>query len=117
MVRLTPTIMISSLVLCTLVSTVSFADPRGRARVVTERGIVSLADLDVSTPEGLRIASGRIRQMAQSLCLRMVNIDDPDASGCVSRAVRDAQRRLDAVIQARLAQREALAVASARSAQ
>jgi UrcA family protein len=109
--------MIFSLVLCTLISTVSFADPRGRARDVTEHGIVSLADVDVLTPEGLRIASRRIQQMAQSLCPRMVNMDDPDASGCVNRAVRDAQRRLDAVIQARLAEREALAVASARSAE
>jgi UrcA family protein len=117
MYRLTTTIMIFSLALCTLVSTVSFADPRGRAREVTERGIVSLADLDVLTPEGSRIASERIQQMAQALCHWIDNMDDPDVSGCVSRAVRDAQRRLGAVIQARLAEREAHAVASARSAE
>jgi UrcA family protein len=102
--------MISTLVLCTLVSTVSFADPLGRARDVTKHGTVSLADVDVLTPEGLRIASRRIQQMAQSLCPRL------DATGCVYRAVRDAQRKLDALIQARLAEREAHALASAPSA-
>jgi UrcA family protein len=110
--------MVFSLSLCTLFSTVSFADPRGRARELTERGIVSLADVDVLTPEGSRIASGRIQEMAQGLCLQIVNRDDRGAaSSCVSRAVRDAQWKLDALIQARLAEREAHALASAPSAE
>jgi UrcA family protein len=77
------------------------------------RGTVSLAGLDVLTPEGLRIANWRIQQMAQSLCLQIVDVDNYDAATCVRRSVADAHQRLDAVIQARLAEREAYAVASA----
>jgi UrcA family protein len=99
------------LALCTLVSTVSFADP-GATHKVTERGTVSLAGLDVLTPEGLRIANWRIQQMAQSLCLRIANMDERDAATCVGRAVADAHEKLDAVIQARLAERSVHTVAS-----
>ena len=101
------------LALCTLVSSVSFADPGGPAHKVTERGSVSLAGLDVLTPEGLRLANWRIQQMAQRVCLQIVNIDERDAATCVGRAVADAQQKLNAVIQARLAERAARAVASA----
>ena len=101
------------LALCTLASAVCFAGPHGRSREVTESRIVSLAGLDVLTPEGFRIASGRIQQMAQSLCLQTLNMDDPEAYTCVDRAVAKAHRKLDAVIQARLAEREVHAVASA----
>jgi len=101
--------------LCTLVSTVSVADPGG-IRKVTERGTVSLTDLDVLTPKGLHLANWRIQQMAERLCLGIVNIDidERDAATCVGRAVADAQQKLDIVIQARLAEREARAVASKR---
>ena len=99
--------------LCTLVSTVSVADPGGIGQV-TERGTVSLTDLDVLTPKGLHIANWRIQQMAQRLCLQIVNIDERDAATCVGRAVADAQQKLHIVIQARLAEREAHAVASKR---
>ena len=101
--------------LCTLVSTVSVADSGG-LRQVTERGTVSLADLDVLTPKGLHLANWRIQQMAERLCLGIVNIDiDERAAGtCVSRAVADAQQKLNLVIQARMAEREAKAVASKR---
>jgi UrcA family protein len=96
----------------TLVSAVSFADPGGATRKVEERGTISLAGLDVLTPEGVRLANWRIQQMAQRLCLQIVNIDERDAATCVGRAVADAQQKLNAVIQARLAEREAHAVAS-----
>jgi UrcA family protein len=99
--------------LCILLSTVSFAEPGG-SRQVTVRGTVSLAGLDVLTPEGLRIANWRIQQMAQSLCLQIVDVDNYDAANCVRRSVADAHQRLDAVIQARLAEREAHTVASKR---
>ena len=99
--------------LCAIVSTASFADSGGGARKVTESGAVSFAGLDVLTPEGVRIANWRIQQMAQRLCLQIVNIDERDAATCVSRAVADAQQKLNGVIQARLAERETHAVASA----
>jgi UrcA family protein len=99
--------------LCLILSTVSVADPGG-VRQVTERGTVSLTGLDVLTPKGLRLANWRIQRMAQRLCLQIVNIDERDAAACVGRAVADAQQKLDIVIQARLAEREANAVASKR---
>jgi UrcA family protein len=100
------------LALGTLVSNLTVADPGG-TRKVTERGSISLADLDVLTPKGLYLANWRIQQMAQQLCLQIVNMDERDAAACVVKAVADAQQKLDAVIQARLAEREAHAVAFA----
>ena len=100
-------------IVCTLAAAVSSADPGAGTRKVTERGAVSLAGLDVLTPEGVHLANWRIQQMAQRLCLQIVNMDERDAATCVDKAVGDAQQRLDAVIQARLAEREAHAVASA----
>jgi len=97
--------------LCIVLSTVSFAEPGG-SRQVTVRGTVSLAGLGVLTPEGLRIANWRIQQMAQSPCLQIVDVDNYEAANSVRRSVADAQQRLDAVIQARLAEREAHTVAS-----
>jgi UrcA family protein len=107
----TTTLAFILLALCTLASTVSFADP-GRGRQVTVRGTVSLAGLDVLTPEGLLIANWRIQQMAQSLCLQIVDVDNYDSATCARRSVADAHRRLDAVIQARLAERKTQTVAS-----
>jgi UrcA family protein len=107
----TTTLAFMLLALCILVSTVSFADPGG-TRQVTVAGTVSLVGLDVLTPGGLRIASWRIQKMAEYLCLQLV-IMDGDAATCVRRAVADAQRKLDAVIEARRAEREAQTVASA----
>jgi UrcA family protein len=91
---------------------VSFAEPGAGTHQVTERESVSLAGLDVLTPEGLRLANWRIQQMAQRLCLQIVNIDERDAATCVARTVADAQRKLNAVVQARRAEREAHSVAS-----
>ena len=99
--------------ICILLPTVSVADPSD-IRQVTERGAVSLSGLDVLTPKGLRLANWRIQQMAQRLCLQIVNIDERDAAACVGRAVADARQTLEIVIQARLAEREAHAVASKR---
>lgn len=108
----TTTLAFVLLALCTLASTVSFADPGGGTHKVTARESVPLAGLDVLTPEGLRLANWRIQQMAQRLCLQTVNIDERDAATCVGTAVADAQQKLNAVIQARLAEREAHALAS-----
>jgi UrcA family protein len=100
------------LALCAIASTPTFADNPSVAPKATERGIVSLAGLDVLTPEGVHAANVSIYQMARRLCMQLVNLDDRDAATCVDNAVADAQQRLNAVIQARLAQRSAHAVAS-----
>lgn len=108
----TTTLALVLLALCAIVSTASFADPGGGASKVTVSGAVSLAGLDVLTPEGVRLANWRIQQMAQRLCLQIVNMDERDAGTCVGKAVADAQQKLNAVVQARLAEREVHAVAS-----
>ena len=100
-------------IVCTLAAAVSFADAGGGTGKVTERGAVSLAGLDVLTPEGLHVANWRIQQMAQRLCLQIAYMDERDAAACVGKTVADAQQKLNAVIQARRAEREAHAVASA----
>jgi UrcA family protein len=109
----TTTLAFVLLALGAIVSTASFADPGGGASKVTESGTVSLAGLDVLTPEGVHLANWRIQQMAQRLCLQIVNLDERNAATCVGRAVTDAQQKLNAVIQARLAEREVHALASA----
>jgi UrcA family protein len=109
----TTTLAFVLLTLGNFVPTESFADPGSGTHKVTERGSVSLAGLDVLTPDGVRLANWRIQQMAQRLCLQIANMDERDAATCVSRAVADAQQKLNAVIQARLAERDAHAVASA----
>lgn len=97
---------------CTLVCTGALADPVATGKV-TVHGRVSLAGLDVLSPDGLRIANGRIERMARSLCLQIANMDDRDAAACIDNAVADAQRQLATVIQARLAERNAASIASA----
>jgi UrcA family protein len=100
------------LALCAIVATPSFADDASAAPKATERGVVSLAGLDVLTPEGVHAANVYIYQTARRLCMQLVNLDDRDANTCVDRAVTDAQQRLNAVIQAQLAQRSAHTIAS-----
>lgn len=97
---------------CTLVSTGSLADPVATSKV-TLRGTVSLAGLDVLSPDGLRIANRRIERMAAGLCLQIVDMDNRERDACVDNAVAGAQRQLAAVIQARLAERNAGSIASA----
>lgn len=100
------------LALCAIASAPSFADDPSAAPKATVRGVVSLAGLDVLTPEGVHAANVYIYQMARGLCMQLVNLDDRDAAACVGTAVADAQQRLNAVIQARLAERSAHVVAS-----
>ena len=108
----TPMLAFALLALGPLVSNVTVADPGG-TRKVTAHGTISLADLDVLTPAGLHLANWRIQQMAQRLCLQIVNMDERDAAACLRKTVANAQQKLDAVVEARLAEREAGALASA----
>jgi UrcA family protein len=66
-----PTRTIAALALCALLSTVVAADPKADTAPVTRSAKASLADLDLSTPEGMRTARERIHQTARHLCNRV----------------------------------------------
>jgi UrcA family protein len=102
------------LALCAMVSRTAFADTTASpVAKVTASGVVSIADLDVLTPAGLQAANMRIHEMALRLCTQLgTQLVVLDERSCVRNTVTEAQYRLNAVIQAQLAERAARQVAS-----
>ena len=86
------------LALCVLASGVTVAGPETDTAPVTRSAKVSLADLDLSTPEGARAARERLRQTARHLCARVA--DEFDLShhenyvACVDEALAKALRQI-----------------------
>jgi UrcA family protein len=66
---------------------------------------VSLADLDLSTPEGARAARERLHETARRLCSQLADGQDlshqPNFVACVGDALADALRQVDALRQAK----------------
>jgi UrcA family protein len=66
---------------------------------------ISLADLDLSTPEGAHAARERLHETARRLCSRVEGIDDlwhqPHFVACVDDALADALRQVQALRQVR----------------
>jgi UrcA family protein len=102
------------LALCAMVSRTCFADTTATpVAKVTASGAVSIADLDVLTSSGLQAANMRIYEMARRLCTQLgIQLVVLDERSCVRNTVTEAQYRLNAVIQAQLAERAARQVAS-----
>jgi UrcA family protein len=79
---------------------VASADPPAAPAAETRVAKVSLADLDLSTPEGTRAALARVTKMAQRLCGQLG--DSRSASyqrtrtACVRETVADAVRQINA---------------------
>jgi UrcA family protein len=88
------------LALCVLASAAVAAPPTDTAPV-TRSAKVSLADLDLSTPEGARAARERLRGTARRLCTRVA--DDLDLShqrnfvACMDETLAAALRELTEV--------------------
>ena len=86
------------LALCALVSSVTVAGPKTDTAVI-QSARVSLADLDLSTPEGARAARERLRQTARHLCNRVA--DELDLShqanyvACVDETLAAALRKVN----------------------
>jgi UrcA family protein len=70
----------------------------------TRAASVSLADLDLSTPEGARAARDRLHETARRLCSRLVDLQDlshqPNFVACVDEALAHALRQVGALPQA-----------------
>lgn len=84
--------------------TLRAADPPLAAPVLDKRvAVVSLADLDTSTPQGARAARDRLRDTARLLCMRVQDSRDlghqPHFVACVEQALTRAlqQMRIPAV--------------------
>jgi UrcA family protein len=87
--------------LCAL-APVASAEPPAAPAVETRAARVSLAGLDLSTPEGARAARTRLKKMAQRLCRHFG--DDLRASNrvtmnaCVRETLADAVRQIDSPV-------------------
>jgi len=77
----------------------TFADPPDGETPHTLESRVSLSDLDLSTPEGVRAAQNRLRKKAEYLCRQLW--DDVTASyrwsyaACVKKTLASAIQQLD----------------------
>jgi UrcA family protein len=83
-----------------VVPTVAPADPSATGAPETRIARVALADLDLSTPEGARIAQDRLQETARRLCARLAESRDVGRQWhlrtCMNEAVADAWRQLTA---------------------
>jgi UrcA family protein len=86
------------LALCALASGVTMAAPQTETAPVTRSAKVSLADLNLSTPEGARAARERIRQTARRLCNQVADELDlshqPNYVACVDETLAAALRKV-----------------------
>jgi len=78
---------------------VAFADPPTAAPLRTLESRVSLSDLDLSTPEGVRAAHKRLRQKAEYLCRQLGDSVSTSYrwthAACVRATLADAIQRLN----------------------
>ena len=88
-----------TLALTTTASTCAFADPLSKPSSETRSAAVSIADLDLSTPDGLSAARDRLRTAARRLCKRVANPDDlsreSNYTACVDEAFTNALAKLN----------------------
>ncbi len=78
----------------------TIADQRAATAAVSRVADVSLADLDLSTPEGMRAARERLHVMAQRVCAELADgrghSSQPNFVACVDNTLADALRHIDA---------------------
>jgi UrcA family protein len=82
------------LALCALAAAMFLIGKEGSASPATRSVRVSLAGLDLSTPDGARYARERIRKAALDLCAR--NPSQRSIDWCVDQAMAAAQRQIEA---------------------
>jgi UrcA family protein len=84
----------------------TIADQRAGTTTPSSVASVSLSDLNLSTPEGLRLARDRLHTMAERLCRERGGGRElsswPAFSACVDSTVANALRHIDALRQAHL---------------
>jgi len=89
--------------LSAIVSVDSIADQRAATTDVSNVADVSLSDLNLSTPEGMRLARDRLHTAAQRLCTDRTGGREPSSQpafgACVDSTVASTLRQLDALRQ------------------
>lgn len=79
----------------------TIADQRDAPTSVTRVEEVALADLNLSTPDGMRVARDRLHTMAQRVCAapadNRVPSSQPTFAACVERTLENALRQIDAL--------------------
>lgn len=86
-----------------LVPVVSIADQEAATKTGSTVGDVPLSDLDLSTPEGMRLARDRLHAMAERLCATRGGSRNPSSQtaygACVNSTVANALRGIGALRQ------------------
>ena len=89
--------------LSVIVPVATIADQRAATATVSNVADVKLSDLDLSTPEGMRLARDRLHTMAERLCADRGGgrepFSQPAFSACVDGTVANVLRQLDALRQ------------------
>jgi UrcA family protein len=79
----------------------TLADERAAASTGSSVADVTLSDLDLSTPEGRRLARDRLHAMAERICAERRGAEDPSSQpafgACVDSTVTSALRHIDAL--------------------
>jgi UrcA family protein len=90
----------------------AIADQRAAPTSVTRVEDVALADLDLSTPEGMRMARDRLHTMAQRVCAapadNRVPSSQPTFAACVDSTLQNALRQMDALERTKAAVRNSV---------
>ena len=86
-----------------IVTVSTIADQRAAATTVSSVADVSLSDLNLSTPEGMRLARDRLHTMAERVCADRGGGREPASQpafgACVDSTVANALRQIDALRQ------------------
>lgn len=89
--------------LAAIVPIAAIADQRAATTSITSVADVSLSDLDLSSPEGMRLARDRLHTMAERLCADRGGGREPSSQPafgtCVDSTVANTLRQLDALRQ------------------
>jgi UrcA family protein len=87
--------------LCVIVPVDAIADQSAAATNVSNVADVSLSDLNLSTPEGMRLARDRLHTAAERLCADRAGGREPSSQpafrACVDSTVASTLRQLDAL--------------------
>ena len=85
--------------LLAIVSVHTYADPPAATAAPSRVSDVSLADLNLSTPEGMSAARERLHTMAERMCAEQASASQPNFASCVDSTVAGALRQIDALKQ------------------
>jgi len=90
----------------------AIADPRAATSSDSRVADVSLSDLDLSTPAGMRAARDRVHTAAQRVCANRESSYQPAFVACVDSTVANELRQIDALRQTKTTVRNSVTLAA-----